>query len=198
MSVEAMSAVFNHSAATGTAKVVLLGIANHEGDGGSWPSIERLMRYAQADRRTVQRAIEKLIEIGELRRIMQQGGTHKTPAGSRPNLYRVLVVCPPTCDRTSAHNELSTGAAPTPPLDGVRGGAHAAPGAAPTPPEPSTNHPLPTAPEVPHVGNRASGHKHLFDEVSGYCQCGYRSDGRLVDPKSGLQFQPPASERGAS
>ena len=195
MSVEAMGAVFNHSAASGTMKVVLLGIANHEGDGGAWPSIERLMVYAQADRRTVQRAIEKLIEMGELRRIMQQGGTHKTPAGSRPNLYRVLVVCPPNCDRSSAHREISTGAAPTPPLEGQRGGTHAAPGAAPTPPEPSTNHPLPTEPEVPRVGNRASGHRHSFDEVSGYCGCGYRDDGRLVDPKSGTQYQPPLSER---
>lgn len=198
MSVEAMSAVFNHSAATGTTKVVLLGIANHEGDGGSWPSIERLMRYAQADRRTVQRSIEKLIEMGELRRLVQQGGTHKTPNGTRTNLYRVLVVCPSNCDRTSAHNELSTGAAPTPPLEGDRGGTHAAPGAAPTPPKPPTNHPLPTAPELPHVGNRASGHDHDFDEVSGYCRCGYRDDGRLVDPKSGVQFQPPITERHAS
>lgn len=190
MSVEAMAAVFHHSSAVGTAKVVLLGIANHEGDGGAWPSINTLMTYANADRRTVQRAIDKLIEAGELKRLMQQGGTLYTPNASRPNLYRVTVVCPPECDRTTRHGRISTGAAPTPPR-----GTHAAPGAAPTPPEPSPNHPSTPDLNESHPGNRASGHKHSFDESSGYCGCGYRDDGRLLDPKSGLQFQPPIAER---
>jgi len=190
MSVEAMAVVLNHSSATGTAKLVLLGIANHEGDGGAWPSVGTLMRYANSDRRTVQRAIDKLIESGELKRLMQQGGDHRTPNATRPNLYRVNVVCPPECDRTTRHGRLSTGAALTPP-----GGTDAARGAALTPPEPSSNHPRPTGMKEPHLPERASGHKHAFDVTSGYCGCGYRDDGRLVDPKSGIQFQPPVTER---
>lgn len=190
MSVEAMAAVLHHSSSTGTAKLVLLGIANHEGDGGSWPAIETLMKYANCDRRTVQRAVERLIESGELKRLMQQGGSVHTPNSQRPNLYRVNVVCPTECDRTTRHRPVESGAALTPPR-----GADAAPGAALTPPKPSSNHPTPSDSEERLVGNRASGHKHAFDEVSGYCRCGYRDDGRLIDPKSGLEFQKVSSER---
>jgi hypothetical protein len=194
MSVEAMAIVLNHSAATGTAKIVLLGIANHEGDGGSWPSVPTLARYANADDRTVQRAIDKLIKSGELSRQVHQGGDRRTRGGRFTNLYRVLVVCPDNCDRTPNHRLIHRGDAHATP-QASRGDAHATPGVTPTPPEPSENHPLPTAPEKSHVGNRASGHKHQFAVESGYCVCGYRDDGRLLDAKSGLQFQPPASER---
>ena len=64
MSVEAISLVLNHSKAKGTAKVVLIGIANHDGDGGSWPSHETLARYAQVDERNVRDAIKKLVDLG--------------------------------------------------------------------------------------------------------------------------------------
>lgn len=185
-----MAIVLHHSSATGTAKLILLGIANHEGDGGAWPAVDTLMQYANCDRRTVQRSIDKLIEAGELRRLMQQGGTHRTPNSQRPNLYKIAVVCPPNCDRTTSHKPVESGAALTPPR-----GTDAAPGAAPTPPKPSTNHPTDTDQEERRVGNRASGHRHSFDSTSGYCGCGYRDDGRLVDPKSGIQFQAPIAER---
>lgn len=194
MSVEAMAVVLNHSSAVGTAKVVLLGIANHEGDGGSWPSVATLARYANADERTVQRAIEKLIEAGELSRHVSQGGDRRTRGDRRTNLYRVRVVCPVECDRSPQHRLIHRDDASVTPSRS-RGDASVAHGVTPTPPEPSMNHPLPTAPENSHVGNRASGHRHSFDEVSGYCGCGYRDDGRLVDPKSGTQFQPPLTER---
>lgn len=66
MSIEAMNLVLNHSKATGRAKLVLLGIANHFGDNGAWPSIETLARYANASERSVKRDIQELIELGEL------------------------------------------------------------------------------------------------------------------------------------
>lgn len=144
MSVEAMAIVLHHSQADSTAKVVLLGIANHDGDGGAWPGIDTLARYARKDRRTVQRAIARCVELGELAVDVQQGGTATTPADRRTNRYRILLGCPADCDGTTAHR--TNGAAPTPPreADGAaptteRGGTHATPGAAPTPPEPSTN-----------------------------------------------------------
>ena len=66
MSVEAISLVLNHSRATGRAKVVLIGIANHLGDQGAWPSISTLARYANASERSVKRDIQELVELGEL------------------------------------------------------------------------------------------------------------------------------------
>ena len=87
-----MAMVLHHSSATGTAKLVLLGIANHEGDGGAWPAVETLARYANADARTVQRAISALIAAGELEREVNQGGDRRTRGDRRTNLYRIRVV----------------------------------------------------------------------------------------------------------
>jgi hypothetical protein len=146
MSVEAMSVVLHHSRASGTRKLVLLGIANHQGDGGAWPGIDKLATYANVNPRNVQRAIEALVGMGELRVSVQQGGGRDTPDHRRPNRYDVLVECPSGCDRTTQHRtrrtrqrqlELSTGVAAAPPVPGD--GVAAAPphGVAAAPPEPS-------------------------------------------------------------
>jgi hypothetical protein len=66
MSIEAVSLVLNQSKATGRAKLVLLGIANHLGDQGAWPSIATLARYANASERSVKRDIQELVSLGEL------------------------------------------------------------------------------------------------------------------------------------
>lgn len=108
MSVESLTIVLNHSRAKGVARLVLIGMANHDGDGGIWPSVDRLRRYAGGvDRRTVQRAVEQLIALGEVGRLLNEGGTRDTPADRRPNLYRLLLSCPPDCDRTAQHNTRS-------------------------------------------------------------------------------------------
>jgi len=91
MSVEAISAVLHNSKATGTNKLVLIGIANHEGDGGSWPTIATLCKYANCSDTRVRRAIKWLIDEGELEVTKQAGGNANTRADRRPNLYRVLV-----------------------------------------------------------------------------------------------------------
>ena len=152
MSGEASAIPLHHSKATGTTKLVLLGIANHDGDGGAWPTVATLAKYANADRRTIQRAIEKLEAMGDIRRILNGGGNHSTADHHRPNLYEFRLTCPTSCDRSKNHRttrvapvsfdleELSTGAAPTPPLVVHTGGTHAAGGATPTPPKPSLNH----------------------------------------------------------
>jgi hypothetical protein len=103
MSVEAMALALHHSKAKGTAKVVLLGIANHDGDGGAWPSIPTLAAYANVTERNVQKSIDGLLEAGEIRRFVQAGGLRDTPAFDRPNLYHVTLSCPINCDRTTAH-----------------------------------------------------------------------------------------------
>ena len=61
-----ISHVLNNSRADGRAKLVLIGIANHHGDNGAWPSIATLARYANASERSIQRDIKHLQDLGEL------------------------------------------------------------------------------------------------------------------------------------
>lgn len=98
-----MAAVLNHSRAKGTAKLVLLGIANHAGDGGAWPTVATLARYANVTERAVQQAIGQLQRLGELLVERQAGGLAHMKNYERPNRYTVMVSCPPTCDGTSNH-----------------------------------------------------------------------------------------------
>lgn len=105
MSIEHMAMVLHHSKSKGTAKLVLLGIANHQGDGGAWPSVATLATYANVDARTVQRAIRQLVGRGELAVHSQAGGTRDTEDHSRPNLYEVLTSCPSYCDRSPNHRD---------------------------------------------------------------------------------------------
>jgi Helix-turn-helix domain len=105
MSIESMAMVLHHSRAKGTTKLVLLGIANHAGDGGAYPTVETLARYGNCDERTVQRAIDKLVSTGELQVQLQQGGDRDCPEHLRPNRYAVMVSCPPWCDHTSQHRD---------------------------------------------------------------------------------------------
>lgn len=105
MSVESLSAVLHHSRAKGTAKLVAVGIANHDGDGGAWPTVSTLARYANCDARSVQRALSKLSELGELTITQQGGGTAGLADHERPNLYHLHVSCPPWCDRSTQHRD---------------------------------------------------------------------------------------------
>jgi hypothetical protein len=88
MSIEAVSLVLNNSRATGRAKLVLLGIANHLGDHGAWPSISTLARYANASERSVKRDIQELVELGELK-VEQQNAPTKTQY--KTNLYWITI-----------------------------------------------------------------------------------------------------------
>lgn len=105
MSVESMAIALHHSQArTPTQRLILLGIANHDGDGGAWPSKATLARYAGVtDESTVRKALVELEQLGEIRRHIQQGGTSETPDDRRPNLYLFTLGCPPECDRSKHH-----------------------------------------------------------------------------------------------
>lgn len=103
MSIESMAIALHHSQAKGAARLVLVGIANHDGDGGAWPSVATLAKYAGITARNVQKHIDALQELGEIERMVQQGGTRQTPDWGRPNLYRFLLRCPAGCDRTKNH-----------------------------------------------------------------------------------------------
>jgi len=97
-----MAICLNHSKATGTAKVVLLGIANHDGDGGAWPTVATLSRYANVTVRNVQKAISDLVALGEVVVHYNEGG-NRGARHERPNRYDITLSCPPECDRTKNH-----------------------------------------------------------------------------------------------
>jgi len=61
MSVEKIAAVLHHAPIGGTAKLLLIGIANHEGDGGAWPAIATLARYAGVNERNARKMMQKLV-----------------------------------------------------------------------------------------------------------------------------------------
>ncbi len=103
MSVEALAIGLHHSRAKGAAKLVLIGIANHDGDGGAWPSIATLAKYAGVTPRNVQKAISELERLGEIQRMVAAGGNHLTAEHMRPNLYYFKLTCPPDCDRSRNH-----------------------------------------------------------------------------------------------
>jgi hypothetical protein len=147
VSVESLAVVLHHSRAKGADKLVMLGIANHDGDGGSWPSVATLARYANIDPRSVNRSIKKLVELGEVKRAIGGGGTRLTPDHTRPNLYTITLDCPPECDRSRQHkitrrpvdNSPKKGVTPTSGGDAhVRGGVTptSGGGVTPTSPEP--------------------------------------------------------------
>ena len=181
MSVESFAIALHHSRAKGTAKLVLVGIANHDGDGGSWPSIATLAKYANVNRRNVQRALDELVKLREIEVLVQRGGNGNIEDYQRPNLYKFILACPPDCDRTKNHRttrDLSVlpsypqGVAQAPP-----GGAGAAPGVAQAPPKPSTNH-LSTDIDINLLSNRArasaptcptTGQAHRINRKLGYC-----------------------------
>ena len=77
MSVEMISLVLNYSRAEGRAKVVLIGIANHHGYNGAWPSIATLAKYANSSERSVKRDLKYLQDLGEIV-VESQGGEGKS------------------------------------------------------------------------------------------------------------------------
>jgi hypothetical protein len=175
VSVESLAIALHHSRAKGTAKLVLIGIANHDGDGGAWPSVATLAHYAGVDARNVQRALDRLVTLGEIRRDVQAGGDHRVPDHRRPNRYRFLLECPHTCDRTRNHRTRNRGMF-EPDQDNMRNGvAPASPGdesatggVAPASPKPSSNQTTTDDPLERRVSNAREpmchrGHRLLDD-----------------------------------
>lgn len=79
-----MVEVLHKSKASPRAKLVLLGIANHEGENGAYPSIATLATYANASERSVKRDIQELVDLGELI-VHSQAAPVNTQY--KPNLY---------------------------------------------------------------------------------------------------------------
>lgn len=138
MSVKAQSRVWDHSTAQGTDLLVLLAIADAADDDGrnAWPSVATLARKCRVSPRSVQYAIARLSEAGELVVEHQAGGNVNTRSDRRPNRYRVTIASGvqdlhPAAERGEAQR--ATGCNPA--RDGVKRVA----------PYPSLNHPEPSA-----------------------------------------------------
>jgi hypothetical protein len=106
VSIEAVSLVLNKSKATGRAKLVLLGIANHLGDQGAWPAISTLARYANASERSVKRDIQELIDLGELRVEVQNAPTQNQ---YKTNLYWITIPAGVTDSASGVTAQVSRG-----------------------------------------------------------------------------------------
>lgn len=84
MAIEKMVDVLLRSKASPRAKLVLLGIANHEGENGAYPSIKTLATYANCSERSVKRDIQELVALGEL---IVENQAAPVASKYRPNLY---------------------------------------------------------------------------------------------------------------
>ena len=81
-----MNAVWQHSKADGRARLVLLAIADHQGEIGAWPSISTMAKMVNSSERSVQRDIQHLQSIGELKVEVQNA---PTKSQYKSNLYWV-------------------------------------------------------------------------------------------------------------
>ena len=88
MSIQVMNAVWQHSKADGRARLVLLAIADHQGEIGAWPSIATLAKMVNSSERSVQRDIQHLQAIGELKVEVQNA---PTKSQYKSNLYWVIL-----------------------------------------------------------------------------------------------------------
>lgn len=159
----------------GTQKVLLIGIASHADRYGdnAWPSIDTLVKYAHADIRTVQRALNELVRMGLLFRRVNEGGSRQTAAHMRPNLYRLNMAfgyndeSKSVAKNSEKHPPASTpppGADATPPP-----GVHATTPPASTPPHPPASTPPEPSiePSLNHPYTHTTGEGAGGREVSG-------------------------------
>ena|ERR1700676_1484656 len=91
MSCEAVKWVLRNSKAKGSARLVLLSIAEHADRNGerAWPSIATISRETGVHRASVFRSLIVLVQIGEVEMVRSGGGRH-----SQTNHYRLKLVSP--------------------------------------------------------------------------------------------------------
>lgn len=109
-----MNAVWRESKAEGRARLVLLAIADHQGEIGAWPSIATLAKMVNSSERSVQRDIQYLQQIGELRVEIQNAPTRQQ---YKSNLYWVLLPgvtnkVPGVTESDSGVTDLTSGVTP--------------------------------------------------------------------------------------
>jgi len=91
MSFESAAAALKVQGLKPAEKLVLIGIASHDGDGGSWPSIATLATYAGVSARQTKRLVAQLETAGYVSVTLNGGGTAKTRDDRRPNRYELTI-----------------------------------------------------------------------------------------------------------
>ncbi len=111
MSIEVMNSVWRESKSDGRARLVLLAIADHQGEIGAWPSIKRLASMVNASERSVQRDIQYLQKIGELIVEVQNAPTSGQYKSNRywVNLPGVTESASGVTNRSSGVTDLASG-----------------------------------------------------------------------------------------
>ena len=97
-----ISMVRKHSRSKGTARVVLLLLADHHGERDPFPSIELLCEDANVERSNLKTALTRLVRLGEIEKVSRPGHT---------NIYKIKLGCPEGCTTSSTGSP----ARPTPP-----------------------------------------------------------------------------------
>lgn len=122
MSFKAVDWVLDHSQAEGSARLVLIVLAENadQDDGSCWPSVNTIARRARISTRSVQYALRQLVDMGELAIHAQAGGHADWRGDRRPNLY-VLTAYLAARGATSAPRSPGTGCNPA--SNGVQPGA---------------------------------------------------------------------------
>jgi hypothetical protein len=94
MSWQATGWVWEHSRAEGTARLVLLAIAWHANPDGedAWPSQATLAAKCRVSVRTVRRALDDLVAIGEVQVLAYSGPVAEGRSGRRTHRYRLTMV----------------------------------------------------------------------------------------------------------
>lgn len=97
MSIQHTAAVWAHSRAEHSARLVLLALADHmnQATGLAWPSVETLCAVTRLSERAVRGAIGVLLELGELVE------AESTVSGQRA--FALALECPAECDGTTQH-----------------------------------------------------------------------------------------------
>jgi len=111
MAIEVINAVWKHSQSKNRARLVLLAIADMQGEIGAWPSLATIAKMVNASERSVQRDIQTLVELGELRVEMQNAPVSRQ---YKSNLYWVILPgvtdsAPGVTDSTSGVTDLAPG-----------------------------------------------------------------------------------------
>jgi hypothetical protein len=91
MSFESAAAALKVQGLKPAEKLVLIGIASHDGDGGAWPSIATLAVYAGVSVRQTKRLVAQLETAGYVAVTVNGGGTAKTRDDRRPNRYDLTI-----------------------------------------------------------------------------------------------------------
>lgn len=100
-----MAIALHHSRAKGSTKLLLVGIANHDGDGGAMVGMARLATYAGVEVRQARKGIRRLEALGEVRTHVQAGSLEYLEDHEQPNRYDFLLECPVWCDRSRKHRD---------------------------------------------------------------------------------------------